>query len=98
MLVFGLLPTLPTLDIVCCVLFCAYAFAKLCVCWGRGGHMRMHASSVLFAMSVCVMHPPTYCDNLFFYVLPILPLQTGRICVLAYNHCRLGHLGCSVLG
>ena len=28
--------------------------------------MRMHASSVLFAMSVCVMHPGTHCDNLFF--------------------------------
>ena len=26
----------------------------------------MHASSVLVAMSVCVMHPPTQCDNLFF--------------------------------
>ena len=28
--------------------------------------MRMHASSVLVAMSVCVMHPPTHRDNLFF--------------------------------
>ena len=72
MLVFGLLPTLPTLEIACCVLCCAYAFAKLCV-WGGGGHMRMHASSVLVAMSVCVMHPRTHCDNLFFYVLPIPP-------------------------
>ena len=74
MLVFGLLPTLPTLDIVSCVLCCAYAFAKLCVSWGGGGYMRMHASSVLVAMSVCVMHAPTHCDNLLFYVLPILPL------------------------
>ena len=28
--------------------------------------MRMHASSVSVAMSVCAMHPPTHCDNLFF--------------------------------
>ena len=67
MLVVGLLPTLPTLDIVCCVLCCAYAPAKMCVCWGGGGaHMCMHASSVLVAMSVCVMHPPTHCDNRIF--------------------------------
>ena len=66
MLVFGLLPTLPTLDIVCCVLCRAYAPAKLCVCWGGGAHMCMHASSVLVAMSLCVMHPPTHCVNLFF--------------------------------
>ena len=43
--------------------------------YAGGGDMRMHASSVLVAMSVCVMHPPAHCDNLFFYVLPILPLQ-----------------------
>ena len=60
--------------------------------------MRMHASSVLVAMSVCVMHPPTHCDNLFFYVLPIRPLQARTICVLGYNHSRLEHLGESVLG
>ena len=91
LIVFGLLPTLPTLDIVCCVLCCAYAFAKLCVCWGGGGggHMRIHASSVLVAMSVSVMHTPTHCDNLFFYVLPIQSLQARTICVLGYNHSRL---------
>ena len=33
---------------------------------GGGAHMRMHASSVLVAMSVCAMQPPTHCDNLFF--------------------------------
>ena len=66
-LVVGLLSTLPTLDSVCYVLCCAYAPAELSVCWGRGGaHMCMHASSVLVAMSVCVMHPPTRCDTLFF--------------------------------
>ena len=91
MLVFGLLATFPTLDIVCCVLCCACAFAKLCVCQG-GGHTCMHASGVLFAMSVCVMHPPTHFQNLFFYVLPILPLQARTICVLGLNHCRLEHL------
>ena len=53
---------------------------------------RMHASSVLVAMSVCVMHPPTHCDNLFFYVLPILPLHARSISVLGYNHSRLEHL------
>ena len=93
LIAFGLLPTLPTLDIVCCVLRCAYAFAKLCVCWGGGGHMRIHASSVLVAMSVCVMHPPTHCDNLFFYVLPIRPLHGRTICVLGYNHSRLERSG-----
>ena len=31
-LVVDLLPSLPTLDIVCCVLCCAYAFSKLCAC------------------------------------------------------------------
>ena len=51
--------------------------------------MRIHASSVLVAMSVRVMHPPTHCDNLFFYVLPIRPLQARTICVLGYNHSRL---------
>ena len=25
-------PPLPTIDILCCVLCCAYAYAKLCVC------------------------------------------------------------------
>ena len=54
--------------------------------------MRMHASSVLVAMSVCVMHPPTHCDN-FFYVLLIRPLEARTICVLGYNHSRLEHLG-----
>ena len=33
---------------------------------GGGAHMRMHASSVSVAMSVCAMQPPTHCDNLFF--------------------------------
>ena len=66
MLVVGLLPTLPTLDIACCVLCCAYAPAKLCVCLGGGGHMCMHASKVLVAISVCVMHPPTHNDDLVF--------------------------------
>ena len=51
--------------------------------------MRIHASSVLVAMSVCVMHSPTHCDNLFFYVLPIRPLQARTIYVLGYNRSRL---------
>ena len=72
-LVFGLLASLPTLDIVSCVLCCAYAFAKLCVCWGGGGHMRMHASSVLLAMSVCVMHPSTHCDNFLWSTYSTTP-------------------------
>ena len=54
--------------------------------------MCMHASSVLVAMSVCVMHPPTNCDNLNFYVLPILQLHARTICVLGYNHSRLQHV------
>ena len=37
-----------------------------CVCGGGGGDMRMHASSVLVAMSVCAVHPSTLCDNLLF--------------------------------
>ena len=51
--------------------------------------MRMHASNVLVAMNVCVMHPPTHCDSMFFYVLPILPHQARTICVRGYNHSRL---------
>ena len=51
--------------------------------------MRMHASSVLVAMSVCVMHPPTQCDIFFRFVLPILPLQARTVCVLGYHHSRL---------
>ena len=53
----------------------------------------MHVSSVLVAMSVCVMHPPTHCDNLFFYVLSIRPVRARTICVLGYNHSRPEHLG-----
>ena len=62
-------PTLHTLDIVRCVLCCAYAPVKTCACGGGGGggaHMCMHASSLLVAMSVSAMHPTTHCDNLFF--------------------------------
>ena len=51
--------------------------------------MRIHASSVLVAMSVCVMHPQTHYDNLFFYVLSTRPFQARTIYVLGYNHSRL---------
>ena len=54
------LPSYPphTLDILCCVLCCAYAYAKL---GGGGARMPMHALSVLVSKSVCIMHhhPPT---------------------------------------
>ena len=49
--------SLPTLHILCCVLCCVYAYAKLCVC-GGGAHMPVHASSLVVVMSVCVMDPP----------------------------------------
>ena len=75
MLVFGLLPTHPSLDIVCCVLCYAYAFAKQCACQVGGG---VYAYACIKCVGcyecVCVMHPPTHCDNLFLDVLPILPL------------------------
>ena len=38
MLVFDLLAHPPPRDILCCVLCCAYAYAKVCV-WGGGGHI-----------------------------------------------------------
>ena len=66
-LVFGLLPRpSPPLTsyVVCCVV---HMLPQKCVYAGGGGaHMSMPGSSVLVAMSVCVMHPPTHCDNLFF--------------------------------
>ena len=62
---------------------------SVCARGGGGGHLRVHVSSVLVAMSVCVMHPPTHCVNLCFYVLPIRPLQARTISVLGYNHSRL---------
>ena len=75
MLVFDLLPP-PPRDILCCVLCCAYAYAKV---WGGGAHMTMHASSVLVLISVCVLplHPtPTLvslrcdtCMNVFVLVV-----------------------------
>ena len=49
----------------------------------------MHASSVLVAMSLCVMHPPTQYVNLFLYVLPIVPVQARTICVLGEDRSRL---------
>ena len=53
--------------VVCCVV---HMLPQNCVHAGGGGaHMCMHVSSVLVAMSVCVMHPLTHCDNLFFYLL-----------------------------
>ena len=44
-------------DNLCCVFCCAYTYAKVCV--GGAAHMPMHASSVLFCISVCVLplHP-----------------------------------------
>ena len=36
MLVFDLLAHPPPRDILCCVLCCAYAYAKVCVCGGGG--------------------------------------------------------------
>ena len=78
MLVFDLLAHPPPRDILCCVLCCAYAYAKVCV-WGGGAHMTMHASSVLVFISVCVLplHPtPTLvslrcdtCMNVFVLVV-----------------------------
>ena len=56
----------PTLDILCCVLCCVYAYAKLCVCGGGGAHMPLHASSLLVFMSVCVMDPPPHFGDLLF--------------------------------
>ena len=58
--------TLPTLDIVCCVLCCAYAPAQLCVCLGGGAYVYACVKCVGCYECVCVMHPPTHCDNLFF--------------------------------
>ena len=51
-----------------CMLCCGvHMRMQICVCArGRGAHMRMHASSVLIALSVCVMQHPTHFDNLFF--------------------------------
>ena len=53
MLVFDLLAHPPPRDILCCLLCCAYAYAKVCGGWGT--HMPMHASSVLVFISVCVL-------------------------------------------
>ena len=68
-------PTPPPSDILCCVLCCAYAYAKVC----GGAHMTMHASSVLAFISACVLplHPiPTLvslrcdtCMNVFVLVV-----------------------------
>ena len=63
---FRLQPPLPTLDISCYVLSCAYAYAKVCVCvcvfvclcMCVGPHMPMHLSSLLIFMRVCVLSPP----------------------------------------
>ena len=38
----------------------------VCAAGGGGAHLCMHASSVLVAISVCAMHPPTHCGNLLF--------------------------------
>ena len=55
MLVVGLLPTLTTLDVVCCVLCLCQI---VCVLRGGGGaHMPMHASSLVVFMKVCVFPP-----------------------------------------
>ena len=76
-----------TLYVVCCVGIC---FCKTVCMVGRGGILV--CMRPLFAMNVCVMHPPIHCDNLYFHVLPILPLQGRTTCVLVYNHSRLEHL------
>ena len=62
--------SLSTLDILCCVLCCVYAYANLCVCVVvvGGAHMCMHASSLVVFMSVCVMHlPPCPTDLLLVF-------------------------------
>ena len=46
-------PTLPTLDILCCVL----CLCQIVCVWGGGAHMPMHASSLVVFMSVCVFPP-----------------------------------------
>ena len=38
--------TIPTLDILCCVLCCVYVYAKLCV-RGRGAHMHRHGGNLV---------------------------------------------------
>ena len=48
-------PTLAPHDILCGVLCCAYAYAKVCVWGGGGAHRTMLASSVLVFISICVL-------------------------------------------
>ena len=78
MFVFRLRPPLPTLDILCYVLYCAYAYAKVCV-GGGGTYAYACIKCVDFYACVYVCCPPPSptlvsltcetCVNVFVVVL-----------------------------
>ena len=55
-LVFDLLAHPPPRDILCCVLCCAYAYAKV---WGGGGHICLCMRQVCSFLLVYVYYPST---------------------------------------
>ena len=78
-----------TLYVVCCVVHMLLQNSV----YAGGAYLYACVKCVGCYECVFVMHPPTHCDDLVFFVLPILPLQARTICVLGYNHSRLEHLG-----
>ena len=78
----ALFPSLPasTLYVVCCSV-CMPMPNCMSVRGGGGVHMCMHASSVLVAMSVYVMHPtpPTQVHYLCFVLYPFYESRLERL-------------------